>query len=146
MTQNMKQAFLQEKEFQEFNNIRCKVTVDGYTNFIFLSLVGNVQHHVGINKVLKRIIRECNKQVQEKIDAGKIADIEAIFLPDFSCHSLRHTCATRLCEAGTNIKVIQDMLGHADIETTMNIYVEATKNLKRIEVDRYAGYLEKLQQ
>ena len=95
---------------------------------------------------MKRIICECNKQVQEKIDAGKITDIEAIFLPDFSCHSLRHTCATRLCEAGINIKVIQDMLGHADIETTMNIYVEATKNLKRIEVDRYAGYLEKLQQ
>ena len=26
----------------------------------------------------------------------------------FSCHSLRHTFATRLCESGTNIKVIQD--------------------------------------
>ena len=36
------------------------------------------------------------------------------------------------------------MLGHADIETTMNIYVEATKDLKRIEVDRYAEYLEKM--
>ena len=146
MTQNMKQAFLQEKEFQKFNNIRCKMTIDGYTDFIFLSLVGNVQHHVGINKVLKRIIRECNKQVQRQIDEGKFDEADVVFLPDFSCHSLRHTCATRLCEAGTNIKVIQDMLGHADIETTMNIYVEATKDLKRIEVERYARYLEKMQQ
>lgn len=144
MTQNMKQAFLQEKEFREFNNIHCQVTIDGYTDFIFLNLVGNVHHHTTINKALKRIIRDCNRWVQKQIDEGKIDEAEAVFLPDFSCHSLRHTCATRLCEAGTNIKVIQDMLGHADIETTMNIYVEATKDLKRIEVERYAEYLEKM--
>ncbi|MGN0312428.1 MAG: tyrosine-type recombinase/integrase [Lachnospiraceae bacterium] len=62
---------------------------------------------------------------------GKIDEAETVFLPDFSCHFLRHSCATGLCEAGTKIKVIQDMLGHADIEPTMNIYVEATKDLKR---------------
>ena len=144
MTQNMKQAFLQEKEFQEFNNIHCQVEIDGYTDFIFVNMVGNVQHHTAINKVLKRIIKACNDRVKKQIEEGKLDEEEAVFLPDFSCHSLRHTCATRLCEAGTNIKVIQDMLGHADIETTMNIYVEATKDLKRIEVDRYAEYLEKM--
>ena len=144
MTQNMKQAFLQEKEFQKFNNIRCQVEIDGYTDFIFVNVVGNVQHHTAINKVLKRIIKACNAWVQKQIAEGKIDEAEAVFLPDFSCHSLRHTCATRLCEAGTNIKVIQDMLGHADIETTMNIYVEATKDLKRIEVDKYAEYLGKM--
>ena len=144
MTQNMKKAFLQEKKFQKFNDIRCKVEIDGYTDFIFVNMVGNVQHHTAINKVLKRIIKACNVWVQKQIDGGEIDEVEAVFLPDFSCHSLRHTCATRLCEAGTNIKVIQDMLGHADIETTMNIYVEATKDLKRIEVDRYAEYLEKM--
>ena len=144
MTQNMKQAFLQEKEFQTFNDIRCQVTIDGYTDFIFVNMVGNVQHHTAINKVLKRIIKACNIWVQKQIDEGKVDEEEAVFLPNFSCHSLRHTCATRLCEAGTNIKVIQDVLGHADIETTMNIYVEATKDLKRIEVDKYAEYLGKM--
>lgn len=142
MTQNMKTAFKQEKEFQQFNDISCQVTVDGYTDFIFLNRFGNVQHYGTINKALKRIIRDCNEWVLEQKDAGKIDESEVILLPDFSCHSLRHTCATRLCEAGTNIKVIQDMLGHADIETTMNIYVEATKELKKIEVERYAAYLE----
>lgn len=144
MTQNMKQAFRQEKEFQEFNGIRCQVKIDEYTDFIFLNKLGGVLHHTTINKVLKRIIRDCNLWVQKQIAEGKLDEAEAVFLPDFSCHSLRHTCATRLCEAGTNIKVIQDMLGHADIETTMNIYVEATKDLKRIEVNRYAEYLEKM--
>ncbi|MGN0551653.1 MAG: tyrosine-type recombinase/integrase [Acutalibacteraceae bacterium] len=48
----------------------------------------------------------------------------------FSCHSLRHTFTTRMCEAGINIKVIRDTLGHKDISTTMNIYTDATKELK----------------
>ena len=48
-------------------------------------------------------------------------------------HSLRHTFATRLCESGVNIKVIQETLGHKDISTTMDVYAEATKDLKRRE-------------
>ena len=51
-------------------------------------------------------------------------------LPNFSCHSLRHTFATRMCEKGVNIKVIQDVMGHTDISTTMNIYTDATKDMK----------------
>ena len=53
-----------------------------------------------------------------------------VLLPHFSCHSLRHTFTTRMCEAGVNIKVIQDTLGHKDITTTLNIYTDVTKELK----------------
>lgn len=53
-----------------------------------------------------------------------------LLLPNFSCHILRHTFATRLCESGVNIKVIQDVLGHADFDTTMNVYADATKDFK----------------
>ena len=49
-----------------------------------------------------------------------------VLLPHFSCHSLRHTFTTRMCEAGVNIKVIQDALGHSDISTTLNIYADVT--------------------
>ena len=38
-----------------------------------------------------------------------------------------------MCEAGVNIKVIQDALGHADISTTLNIYADVTKELKKEE-------------
>lgn len=48
-------------------------------------------------------------------------------------HSLRHTFTTRMCEAGVNIKVIQDTLGHTDISTTLNIYTDVTKELKTAE-------------
>ena len=39
------------------------------------------------------------------------------------------------------MKGIQDVLGHADITTTMNIYTEATKNLKKNEIDKFAEFL-----
>ena len=52
-------------------------------------------------------------------------------IPDFSAHHLRHTFYTRLCENETNLKVIMDIMGHADISTTMDIYAECTKEKKK---------------
>ena len=60
----------------------------------------------------------------------------------FRSHTLRHTYATRLCEAGINIKVIQDVLGHSDIDTTMNIYVDVTSELKKKEILTFDSFME----
>ena len=40
-----------------------------------------------------------------------------------------------------NLKVVQDVLGHADISTTMNIYTDATKEFKKKEIGRLEEFL-----
>lgn len=43
-------------------------------------------------------------------------------LPSIRFHDLRHTCATLLLRQGVNPKYVQDLLGHADISLTLNVY------------------------
>ena len=40
-----------------------------------------------------------------------------------------------MCEAGVNVKVIQDALGHKDVSTTLNIYTDVTKELRKSEFE-----------
>lgn len=137
MLPKVKEAFLLEKQYQEECGIKCNVTVDGYTDFIFVNRFGGVQHQGTLNKALRRIIRDCNYEV---LDSGKK---NMVTLPRFSNHILRHTFTTRMCEAGVNIKAMQDILGHADAETTMDIYADATKELKKAELIDFEDYFNK---
>lgn len=129
MMEFVREAFLQERQFQQDMGLTCKSRIDGYTDFIFINRYGEVQHQGTLNKAIRRIIRDCNDKVLLKASGNA----EPILLPPFSCHSLRHTFTTRLCESGINVKVIQDVLGHADFSTTMDIYTDVTKDLKQKE-------------
>lgn len=55
----------------------------------------------------------------------------------YSFHDLRHTHATMLHEAGVNLKVIQERLGHGDIRTTMNIYSHMTNSMEDDAIDKF---------
>lgn len=44
----------------------------------------------------------------------------------FCMHALRHTYATRAIESGVMPKVLQELLGHSSIKTTMDCYVHVT--------------------
>lgn len=137
MLPKVKEAFLLEKQYQKESEMKCDVVVDGYTDFIFLNRFGGALHQGTLNKALKRIIRDCNYEV---LDSGK-KDI--VILPKFTNHSLRHTFTTRMCEAGVNLKAMQEILGHADAKTTMDIYADATQELKKAELIDFEEYFAK---
>ena len=105
----------------------CKAVVDGMTGFIFSTRYGNPMSQGVINSAIKRVYTAYNDQ--ELLKAAK-EKRKPLLIPHFSCHHMRHTFCTRLCERETNIKAIQEIMGHADIQTTMNIYAEATDEVK----------------
>lgn len=125
----VKEAFIKEKEYQERNGIKCEASIDGYTDFIFVNRFGNCQHQGTLNKALKRIIRDCNEKQLEK--SGK----DPVMLPNFSCHSLRHTFITRLIEAGVNPKVVQELAGHSRVDITLDVYTTVSEEFKKREFD-----------
>lgn len=80
-------------------------------------------HQGTLNKALRRITRDCNDEQFEEDPSPEV------LLLHFSCHSLRHTFTTRCVEAGVNVKILQQWLGHEDISTTLNIYTDCTKDM-----------------
>ena len=61
----------------------------------------------------------------------------------YNYHSLRHTHATMLIEAGADLKDVQERLGHADIETTMNRYVHNTEEMQQKTADLFEKIAQK---
>lgn len=102
--------------------------LEGYTNFVFTNRFDKVHNPSTVNRAIERIRTSYN--AEEVVKAAK-EHREPLVIPHFSCHHIRHTFCTRLCECESNLNVIQDIMGHADIQTTMNIYAEATKQAKQ---------------
>lgn len=105
----------------------CTAVVDGLSGFVFRNRFGRPLHQGTINNAIKRVYTCYNND--EIIKAAK-AKRKPLLIPDFSCHHIRHTFCTRLCERETNIKAIQEIMGHSDVQTTLDIYAEATSEVK----------------
>ncbi|MGI9953362.1 tyrosine-type recombinase/integrase [Moorellaceae bacterium AZ2] len=52
-------------------------------------------------------------------------------LPPVSFHTLRHTFATLILEAGEEMKTVQELLHHTSIDVTADIYTQVTEQLKK---------------
>ena len=126
MLSEVKKALLQEWTTQKHTGFNL-VKIDGYSGFIFKNRYGECLNPHSINRAIERISRDYN---QWEAECAKKENRPPVLLPHFSAHNLRHTFCTRFCENETNLKVIQEIMGHADISTTMDIYNEATKEKK----------------
>ena len=95
----------------------CKSVVDGYSGFIFCNKHGRVLIPQNVNREIKKIADKCG-------------------MPHFSSHQLRHTFCTRICQNETDLKLIQEIMGHSDISITMDIYNESNMERKKASFAR----------
>ena len=101
-----------------------QLVLGGVHGFVFRNRTGSFMIAHNINRAIERISVTYN---MEEMDQAELEDREPDLLPHFSVHNLRHTFCTRLCESTNDVKFIQQVMGHADFSTTMDIYTHITQ-------------------
>ena len=126
--------------------------INGHTKTIFIkSGKGKKDRYVVLSDKILTLLREYYKQYrpidylfESQFDRQPISirTIQAIFAGVIktcrikrhaTVHTLRHSFATHLLESGVDIRYIQELLGHADIQTTMrytHVHNAALRNVK----------------
>ena len=114
------------------------LVMNGYHGFLFRNREGYFLSAHNINRAIQRISIAYNA---EEMDQAELEDREPELLPHFSVHNMRHTFCTRLCESTNDIKFIQQVMGHADFSTTMDIYTHITQENMREKAEAIKGNL-----
>ena len=101
-----------------------KAQEQGYEGLIFPNQYGYLRSYQGFRKQFKRFLDQCG-----------LGDYGITF------HKFRHTFATLLMEQGTNPRVVQELLGHQKVETTLGTYTTVSMDVKERETNRLAAEL-----
>ena len=123
------EALRMQKQLQEKTAgfVPTPLQIDGVSDWVFTTRFGSPFNAHPINDLIKRICKSYNEA--EKIKAAE-EQREVVFLPHFSAHTLRHTFCTRMVEKGVSPKILQTIMGHADISTTLDIYTDIEDKVK----------------
>ncbi|MGK9252400.1 tyrosine-type recombinase/integrase [Paenibacillus humicus] len=66
--------------------------------------------------------------------------LQRVDLPPLPIHSLRHTFAVLMLEAGVEMKVVQEMLGHGSIQITSDVYAHISTKLENAGIEKFEIY------
>lgn len=93
--------------------------------FVFGLPNGDLRSPNDISARWARAVKKACAYVQEQASPGEVG------LPKLTLKGLRHTHATMLMKNGTNPKIVQERLGHSNINTTMDIYSHVTPTMQQ---------------
>ncbi len=127
------------------NNLKqaLDTQIPNNSDLIFCLPNGKIIAPATINTQFKKICKNANIHcVKHPINRnGKIINLNT---SSVNTHMLRHTFATRCIEAGMQATVLQKLLGHKDIETTLNTYTSVFDRFRDNEIDKYIKYIDTL--
>lgn len=103
-----------ERQDEEKDWAGCAYTDNDY---VFASPIGGCVEPSTMRDMFNRLL--CNAKVKHA-----------------NFHSLRHTFATRAIEAGVPVKAVSEILGHASIQITLDLYCHTSIEMKRDAVNR----------
>src|SRR5699024_9878466 len=92
------------------------------SDYLFLKLTGSSRGEVCDDVTISAFFRELSARLEFNITP----------------HMFRHTLATELHENGLEISIIKALLGHKDVQTTMNMYIHPSEKSVREEYNKVA--------
>lgn len=116
----------------------------GRSGLVFKGTRGGYMHLYEYSDAWKRWCMSVGlaekKKIPEGVDKKKFVGLRG-WKVTVTSHQLRHYYATILYEAGVGEKDAQNLLGHADIQTTLNVYTHIRKRQKEAATEKLNEYL-----
>lgn len=106
-------------------------------SLVFPTQVGTQQSESSLRRLWNSFRRDLDIYMGAKLQHNKIVD--SVLAPDLSPYCLRHTFCTDLQSAGVPINVAKELMGHADIQTTANIYTHRNQDTLHSGIARLDG-------
>ncbi|MED5052656.1 site-specific integrase [Anoxybacillus rupiensis] len=113
------------KKWQNQNKLKINDLYKHHLNLVLCREDGDYMPKSTLFNAFSRILKQAN-------------------LPSLPIHSLRHTHAVLLLEAGADMKYVQERLGHGSIQITADVYAHISKKIEKDTMAKFEDHMKKI--